>query len=130
MHLNTEKASQMEKIREFESFQSSRFSLGSQLLESPRKTINTEIFNIGTPTYASQIEMYKSSLEKQKIAKRRAIAEKEQYKEDLAYAILNISELQQKLMKFEIEAKEHDFINFLSCEAALVEKLILENSVD
>ena len=115
------------KIKELEVLNSQKKVITE---DSPKKMIsNLESFISQTPTFTSQIERYKLSLEKQKIAKRRAIAEKEQYKEDLANTILEMSELQQKLMKIQLEASDNDFFSLLVCQAVSLEQFLTEKNI-
>ena len=125
LQLNIEKSEKgaMENIR------FSNYTSSTQALESPKKFISqSEVYMNQTPSFYSEIEKCKITIEKLKIAKRKAIAEKEQIKEDLAHAILNISELQTKIMTMQLEVKEHDFVAFLACEAALVEGLLANSA--
>lgn len=122
--LTSDKFSSLEKIKELESRTAS-----TQIFESPNKHFSVSEILLSTPTYSSQIEKYKSSLEKQKISKRRALAEKEQYKEDLAYSILTISDLQQKLFACKLEASDCDYISLLQCEASGLEELLSRSKI-
>jgi hypothetical protein len=122
--LTLDKSTCIEKIKELESVQTTNCFSDDSPAKSAAKF---EVLMDPSPSCATQIELYKASLEKQKAAKRKAIAERDQCKEDLAYAILNISELQTKLTQIKLEAKEHDFLYFLASEAGLVESLINRN---
>lgn len=102
--------------------------------KSPRQTLeekekfplSSEIFlNSNSANYMIQIEKLKLSLEKQKITKRRALAENEQLKEDLAHNILTISELQMKILELRLDAKDHDFLAFINIQSLALEQMIL-----
>ena len=70
------------------------------------------------------IERLKIDLEKQKIAKRKARAEKEQISEDLAHAILEMSELSTELLEFKLKADQSDLLAFVVAEAQVVESFL------
>ncbi|CAG9316221.1 unnamed protein product [Blepharisma stoltei] len=76
-----------------------------------------------------ELERLKTSLEQQKSEKHRALAEKEQYREDLAQSILIIAELKEKISMIEGTAQNCDLIGFLQCEAAAFEDIFGENQL-
>lgn len=106
--------------KEPEIFYSSYVS-NSFLNESHRKSEDAFV-NPG-PVYYN-IEKLKLDLENQKIAKRKARAEKEQAKEDLAHAILEISEVNSELLEYKLKADDSDFLAFLLAEAKFAESLL------
>jgi hypothetical protein len=63
-------------------------------------------------------------LEKQKTEKKREKAEKEQVKENLAHAILEISELTTELLEFKLKPNEEDFSSFLLIQAQVIESCL------
>lgn len=100
----------------------SNYTTNTFLNETSQKL--SENFTNPGPVYYN-VEKLKIELEKQKNAKRKARAEKEQVKEDLAHAILEISEVNSELLQFKLKADDQDFLAFLVVEAKLAEDLLL-----
>lgn len=79
---------------------------------------------------SKETERLKAALDLQKSEKHRALAEKEQYREDLAQSILIIAELKEKIGILEGTAQNQDLIGFLQCEAAAFEDVYHENQIE